>query len=125
MHTPPDFDPYVTTCARTINITCRSTLDGVPDNSVYDRAQTVAMEKIILNKNSFVEEISIWMHTPPGFDPYVTACARTINITYYSTTNGVSEISVQDSAQTVATATKHSKLKIVCRRNLYLDAHFS
>ena len=30
-------------CARTINITCHSTVDGVPEISVQDCAQTVAI----------------------------------------------------------------------------------
>ena len=33
----------VTTCTRTINITCHSTVDGVPEISVQDRAQAAAM----------------------------------------------------------------------------------
>ena len=33
----------MTTCACTINVTCHSTLDGVSENSVQDRAQAVAM----------------------------------------------------------------------------------
>ena len=33
----------VTACARTINVTCHSTLDAVPVISVQVRAQTVAM----------------------------------------------------------------------------------
>ena len=33
----------VTACARIINVTCHSTVDGVSDNSVQVRAQTVAM----------------------------------------------------------------------------------
>ena len=40
----------------------------------------------------------------------VTACARTINVTCYSTVNGVSENSVQVRAQAVAMATKHREL---------------
>ena len=40
----------------------------------------------------------------------VTACARTINVTCYSTLDGVSEISVQVRAQAVAMATKHPEL---------------
>ena len=48
----------------------------------------------------------------------VTACARTINLTCYSTVDGVSEISVQVRAQAVAMATKHSDILLVCRSNL-------
>ena len=33
----------VTACARTINVTCHSTVDGVSENSVQVRAQAVAM----------------------------------------------------------------------------------
>ena len=33
----------VTACARTINVKCYSTVDGVSENSVQVRAQTVAM----------------------------------------------------------------------------------
>ena len=33
----------VTACARTIKITCHSTVIGVPENSVEDRAQAVAV----------------------------------------------------------------------------------
>ena len=56
---------------------------------------------------------------------HVTACARTINVTCRSTVYGVPENSVQDRAQAVAMATKHSKLSFVCQRNPYLDAHSS
>ena len=55
----------------------------------------------------------------------VTACARTINITCYSTLDGVSEISVQVRAQAVAMATKHPELYVVCKGNIYLDVHSS
>ena len=34
---------HVTACARTSNATCHSTVDGVLENSVQDRAQAVAM----------------------------------------------------------------------------------
>ena len=40
----------------------------------------------------------------------VTACARTINLTCYSTVDGVSKNSVQVRAQAVAIATKHPEL---------------
>ena len=33
----------VTTCARTINITCHNTLDGVSENSIQHCVQAVAM----------------------------------------------------------------------------------
>ena len=33
----------VTACARTTNVACHSTVDGVSENSVQDRAQAVAM----------------------------------------------------------------------------------
>ena len=55
----------------------------------------------------------------------VTACARTINITYYSTVYGVSENSVQVRAQAVVMATKHLDKVLVCRRNPYSNAHSS
>ena len=56
---------------------------------------------------------------------FVTACARTINITCHSTVDGVSENSVQVRAQAVAMATKHSHILFVRQRHPYLDAHFS
>ena len=40
----------------------------------------------------------------------MTACATTINVTCYSTVNGVPEISIQDRAQAVAMATEHPEL---------------
>ena len=33
----------MTVCARTTNVACHSTVDGVLENSVQDRAQAVAM----------------------------------------------------------------------------------
>ena len=61
---------FVTACARTINVTSHSTLDGVPENSVQVRAQAVAMATNTLICHSFVKEISISIHTPPDFDPW-------------------------------------------------------
>ena len=55
----------------------------------------------------------------------VTACVRTINITYHSTADGVPETSVQDCAQAVAMATKHPDISLVCQKNPHLDAHSS
>ena len=55
----------------------------------------------------------------------MTACARTINVTSHSTVNGVPENSVQVRAQAVAIATEHSDIKLVGRKNPYLDAYSS
>ena len=55
----------------------------------------------------------------------MTACARTINVTYYSTVNEVSENSVQVRAQAVAMATKHPDISLVGKRNPYSDAYSS
>ena len=55
----------------------------------------------------------------------MTACARTINVTCHIMIIGVSEISVQVRAQAVAMATKHPELQVVCKGNIYLDAHSS
>ena len=56
---------------------------------------------------------------------FVTACARTINVTCHSTVDGVSDNSVQVRAQAVATATKHSHISFVRQRYPNLDAHSS
>ena len=42
----------------------------------------------------------------------VMACAPTISVTCHSTLDGVLEISVQDCAQAVAMATKHTQLTV-------------
>ena len=65
---------HVTTCSRTINITCHSIVDGVPEIVVQDRAQAVAMTTKSLNYNLFVNEISVWMYTSPDFDPCDGLC---------------------------------------------------
>ena len=105
----------MTACARTINVTCDCTVDGVPENSVQDHAQAVAMA----TKQSLFGCTLLLISIP------VTACARTINITCHSTVDGVLEISVQDHAQAVAMATKHPDILLVSQRNSYLDAHSS
>ena len=47
---------------------------------------------------------------------FVTTCARITNIPCHGTVNGVLEISVQVRAQTVAIATKHCDISLVCER---------
>ena len=64
----------VTTCASTINITCHSTVNGVPENSNQDCAQAIAMATKHSKLKLFVEEILIWMQTPPDFDPCNNLC---------------------------------------------------
>ena len=66
----------MTACARTINVTCHSTVDEVPEVSVQDRAQAVAMATKHSKIYSFVEEIPIWMHTRPDFDSCDGLCTR-------------------------------------------------
>ena len=67
----------MTACARIINVTCHSTVDGVSEISVQVRAQTVAMAtkhpelQVVCKKKS-----SIWMHTPPDFDPCDGLCTH-------------------------------------------------
>ena len=116
----------VMACARTINVTCHSTLDGVSENSVQVRAQAVAMatkhpelQVVCLSKKSLFGYTLLLISIP------VTACARTINVTCHSTLDGVSENSVQVRAQAVAIATKHPDKSFICQRNSYLDAHSS
>ena len=47
---------------------------------------------------------------------FVTACARTTNVTCHSTVDEVSEISVQVRAQVVAMTTKHPHISLVYER---------
>ena len=66
----------VTACTRTINITCHSTLNGVSETSVQVRAQAVAMATKHPDISLIVEEISVWMHTPPDFNPCDGLCTH-------------------------------------------------
>ena len=101
---------FVTACARIINVTCHSTVDGVSDNSVQVRAQAVAMATKHPELQVVCKRKSLFGCTLLLISIFVTACARIINITCHSTVNGVSENSVQVRAQAVAMATKHSEL---------------
>ena len=71
-------------CARTINITCRITVDGVPEISVQDCAQAVAMAtkrpklKVVCKKSLFGCTLLLISITRIAF-------ARTINVTCHST----------------------------------------
>ena len=58
----------VTACTRTINITGHCMLNGVSEISVQVRAQAVAMATKHPHISLVVEEIPVWMHTPPDFD---------------------------------------------------------
>ena len=99
----------MTACARTINVTCHSAVDGVPEISVQDCAQTVAVTTNTINYNLFVNKPLLGC-TLLLISARVTTCAHTINVTCHSTVDGVSEISVQVRTQVVALATKHHKL---------------
>ena len=107
----------VTACARTTNVTCHSTIIGASEISVQVRAQAVCYGNktpsyiVGLSKKFLFGWILLLISIP------VTACARTINVKYHSTVNGVSEISVQVRAQAVAMATKHPHISLVCRKN--------
>ena len=99
----------MTACACTINVTCHSTADGVSKNIDQDRAQAVAMATKHPDNRSFVKK-SPFECTLVLILIAVTTSASTINVTYHSTADGVPEISVQDCAQAVAMATKHTKI---------------
>ena len=76
---------HMTACTRTINITCHSTVNGVSENSVQDRAQAVAMAtkhpKLSIVCRS---KIPIWMQTPPDFDPCNGLCMHNRHVFPYS-----------------------------------------
>ena len=115
----------VTACARTINITCHSTLDGVSKISVQVRAQAVAMATKHPHISLVCQRKSLFKCTLLLISISVTACARITNIPCHGTLDGVPEISVQVRAQAVAMATKRSHIAFVCRRNPYLNEHSS
>ena len=100
----------VTTCARTTNIPCHGTVDGVPEISIQVRAQAVAMAtkhphiSLVCERKSLFGYILLLISIP------VTTCERTINIACHGTVDGVLENSVQVPAQAVAMATKHPDL---------------
>ena len=97
-------------CASTINITCHNTVDGVPENSVQDRVEAVAMATRHISIDSLMVKTHRSTCTLFLISIHVTVCARTINVTCHSTVDGVPEVSVQDRAEAVAMATKHPKL---------------
>ena len=66
----------MTACARTINVTCHSTVDGVSENSVQDRAQAVAMTTKHPDILFVGQKIPVWMHTHPDFDPCDGLCTH-------------------------------------------------
>ena len=115
----------VTACARTINVTCYSTVDGVSEISVQVCAQAVAMATKHPHISLVCERKSLFGCIFLLIPIFVTACARTTNVTCHSTVDEVSEISVQVRAQAVAMTTKHPHISLVCRRNPYVDAHSS
>ena len=106
----------MTTCARTINVTCHSTLDGVSEISIQVRAQAVAMTTKHPDISLVCRRKSLFGCTLLLISISVTACARITNIPCYSTLDGVPEISVQVRAQAVAMTTKHPHISLVCRR---------
>ena len=106
----------MTACARTTNIACHGTVDGVSEISVQVRAQAVAMAtkhpylSLVCRRKSLFGCILLLISI------FVTACGCTTNIPCHSTLDGVSEISVQVRAQAVAMATKHCDISLVCER---------
>ena len=66
----------VTACARTISVTCHSTVNGVSDNSVQVRAQAVAMATKHSHISFVRQKKPILMHTPPDFDPCDGLCTH-------------------------------------------------
>ena len=115
----------MTTCARTIVVTCHGTVDGVPEISVQVRAQVVAMATKHPDISLVCERKSLFGCILVLISISVTACAHTTIITCHSTVDGLLEISVQVCAQAVAMATKHPHISLVCRRNPYADAYSS
>ena len=122
MHTRPDFDICDGLCThnqRHMSWHTRWSTGKQRSSTCTSRCYGNKTPSYIvgLSKKSLCGCILILISIP------VTTCARTTNVTCYSTVNGVSEISVQVRAQAVAMATKHPHISLVCRRNPYLDAY--
>ena len=113
----------MTTCARTINVTCYSTVDGVSENSIEIRAQAVAMATKHFDMSLVCRRKSLFGCILVLISIFVTASACLTNIPCYSTLDGVPEISIQVRAQAVAMATKYLDISLVCERNPYADAY--
>ena len=77
-----------------VDITYHSILDGLPENSVYNCAQTVAMaskhaiSRFVFSTNSYLDS------NFSQFRSHATACSRVINITSHTTVDGLPESSV-------------------------------
>ena len=95
----------MTACARIINITSHSILDGLPENSVHDCAQAVAMATKHAKATFLCSKTLVQIQTFRDFFSSNGLC-RIANITSHSTVNGLSENSVYVCAQAIAMTTK-------------------
>ena len=100
----------MTACARTTNIPCHGTVDGVSEISVQVRAQAVAMATKHPHISLVCERKTLFGYLLLLISIFVTTCACTTIVTCHGTVDGVLEKSVQVRAQAVAMATKHPEL---------------
>ena len=124
MHTPPDFDPCDGLCThnqRHMSLHTRWSIGKQRPSTCTSRCYGNKTPSYFVG----LSKKSLFGCTLLLISISETACARTINITCYSTLDGVSENSVQVRAQAVAMATRHPELCVVCKGNPYLDAHSS